>query len=87
MFQSSNSSNSRRAITVLSDALPAAGLTPKDIAADIGISTASLANWRAKGVGPPYLKLGKKIRYPQRDYVAWRESTRVRTIAKTGKAA
>lgn len=68
-----------RCRTILSEPLPPAGLTPKEIAADIGVTLGTLRNWRNRRYGPPYLKLGKSVIYPQADYLVWRESNRVRT--------
>ena len=60
--------------------IPSAGLTPKELADDIGITLGTLRNWRTRRFGPPYWKLGKSVRYPRADYLAWRERNRVRTL-------
>lgn len=36
-----------------------------------------LAQWRHKGMGPPYYKLGRKIVYAGADLNAWAESQKV----------
>jgi hypothetical protein len=57
-------------------------LTPEEAAADIGMTTAGLLDWRQKEIGPPYRKMGPgktcKIRYPRHLLEAWkREQTLV----------
>ena len=39
-------------------------LTTKELAARLRMSSESLAHWRIKGIGPRYIKLGRKILYP-----------------------
>jgi len=49
---------------------PAKGdiLTPKEVAAEYRIAVNTLANWRAKGIGPRYEKFGKRaVRYRRAD--------------------
>lgn len=35
------------------------------------VSTGTLANWRTQRKGPPYQKLGSKVRYPVAQLEAW----------------
>jgi len=53
-------------------------LTPEAAGAFLGgdrpISTATLADWRCKGIGPRALKVGRLIRYRMADLEAWLES-------------
>jgi hypothetical protein len=35
------------------------------------VSPGTLRNWRSKGVGPPFLKVGKSVLYPLEGLVAW----------------
>ncbi len=35
------------------------------------VSTGTLANWRTQKKGPPYQKLGSKVRYPIAQLEAW----------------
>ena len=37
---------------------------PKELANRWGISNATLERWRWQGIGPSYLKIGGRIRYP-----------------------
>ena len=47
-----------------------------------GYSTRTLANWRSKRVGPPFVRLpGKPPLYPTKDGKAWLEARRVTTDA------
>ncbi len=40
----------------------------------IGVSAQSLSRWRKAGVGPSFLRLGRKVRYRPGDVVAWIDS-------------
>ena len=40
---------------------------------------AKLAQWRHKGIGPAYYRLGRKIVYRGEELNAWAEATRVET--------
>jgi hypothetical protein len=35
------------------------------------ICVGTLSNWRAKRIGPPFLKIGRAILYPLADLQAW----------------
>ncbi|MFA3877591.1 helix-turn-helix transcriptional regulator [Streptomyces sp. MMCC 100] len=52
-----------------------ATLTPAELAAELGVSTKTLMNWRWQGTGPRYVKLtpgrSGRIRYRRRDVNAW----------------
>jgi excisionase family DNA binding protein len=48
-------------------------LTPEQIAQYFGISEGTLANWRSRGVGPAFLKVGKAVKYREEDVSAWLE--------------
>ena len=55
-------------------------LTPAELAAEYRLAERTLANWRARGEGPRFLKLGKRaVRYRRADIEAF--------IADTDKAA
>ena len=43
----------------------------------LGVSLSTLRNWRCQGVGPPYLKLGRKVSYELVLLLAWRDEQRV----------
>ena len=42
-------------------------LTPEEVERVYGLNAATLANQRSKGTGPPYIKAGGKVLYPQRE--------------------
>lgn len=35
------------------------------------VSPGTLRNWRSKGSGPPFLKIGKSVLYPLEGLLAW----------------
>lgn len=56
-------------------------ITPEQAAERYGICRGSLANMRNKKQGPPYLKVGRKVLYPVKDFEAWLFSNPVKTMA------
>lgn len=55
-------------------------LTDVEFAELTGYKTRTLANWRAKRIGPPYVRLpGKPALYPREEALAWLEARRVET--------
>jgi predicted DNA-binding transcriptional regulator AlpA len=46
-------------------------LEPPALAAELIIPEATLAQWRYRGVGPAYVKVGKHVRYRRADIDAW----------------
>ena len=50
-------------------------LTPEQVADLLKVSTGTLENWRVKGDGPPFVKLGHKrrspVRYRRKDVEDW----------------
>jgi hypothetical protein len=46
-------------------------LTPKEAARVLKVSTSFLAKKRLTGDGPPYIKVGRSIRYTQAALLAW----------------
>jgi predicted DNA-binding transcriptional regulator AlpA len=34
-------------------------------------------NWRHKGIGPPYVKIGRSVRYDKAELIAWLESHKI----------
>ena len=49
-------------------------LTPKDAAALLKVSVSWLAKARMRGDGPPYIKIGRSIRYSQAALEQWMKS-------------
>jgi len=42
-----------------------------ETAAILGIKTGTLRKWRLRGVGPRFRKLGRAVRYSERDLRVW----------------
>jgi predicted DNA-binding transcriptional regulator AlpA len=51
----------------------------KQLCADLGISSVTATKWRAKAAGPPFIKVGRLVRYRRTDVEAWLAS---RTIGR-----
>ena len=49
-------------------------LTPRDAAAFLHLSQSWLAKARMRGDGPPYVKIGRSIRYREAALVQWLKS-------------
>ena len=45
--------------------------TPVRVSALTGYSTMTLAIWRTRGEGPPYVRIGRTIRYPRDKLIGW----------------
>lgn len=58
-------------------------LTAAELAAKLHKTSASLAQWRYKGIGPKFIKLGGSVRYRARDVEAWLDA---QTQTQTGDA-
>lgn len=52
-------------------------LSEKDVAILIGVSVYTLRSHRHKGVGLPYVKYGKSVRYSHADICAYLESRKI----------
>jgi hypothetical protein len=72
------------------DTLDRAGIEQRDLTerelADLErVKVRTVREWRVRGNGPPYRKLGPgraaPVRYPVAEYRAWRSSTVVRSTA------
>jgi hypothetical protein len=46
-------------------------LTPKEAASLLKVSLSWLAKARMRGDGPPYMEIGRSIRYPYDDLIRW----------------
>lgn len=49
-------------------------LTEHDLAAELQMRPQSLADWRHRGKGPAYVKLGQLVRYRRSDVESWLNS-------------
>lgn len=61
----------------------AALLDGDQAAAFLGLQRRTLENWRWRGEGPPFLRVGRAIRYSRKDLAAWLD---VRRCNNTGEA-
>lgn len=52
---------------------PAENLTPAEVVTrwNGAVTTGTLANWRAKGRGPAFIKFGSRVRYPLAKLQQW----------------
>jgi predicted DNA-binding transcriptional regulator AlpA len=49
-------------------------LTPQDLADREGVPVATVYAWNMKGTGPPYMHVGRHVRYRLTDVEAWETS-------------
>lgn len=49
----------------------------------LGVSARTLQAWRVRGGGPPYIKLGRAVRYQRRSLVSFQEQ---HTVTSTTEA-
>lgn len=52
----------------------------------VGVSTKTLADWRARGLGPAYVRIGRHVRYRPADVEAWIGERAARTAAGRASA-
>ena len=75
---------SGRSLNLRSRPLTTYCLTPAQAAEVLGCAVQTLAHWRCKGNGPPYVCLGPRmVRYLVTDLDAWRNGRRVRHTTET----
>jgi predicted DNA-binding transcriptional regulator AlpA len=51
--------------------IPSPLLEPEEVAAILRVKINTLAQWRVKGGGPSFLKIGRCVRYRASDLDAW----------------
>jgi predicted DNA-binding transcriptional regulator AlpA len=49
-------------------------LGPDDLADLIGVPAKTLADWRSRGLGPTYVRVGRHVRYRPAAVEAWLEA-------------
>jgi len=52
-------------------------LDDKAAAESLGMAVQTLRNWRCQRKGPPYIKLGRSIRYQVKDIEEYKQKKRV----------
>ena len=58
--------------------------TPGELAEYLGNTVDGLAQWRFRGTGPRFIKVGRQVRYHWEDVEAWLSA---QTFEQTGGAA
>ena len=56
-------------------------LDEKGLCALLNISPVTATKWRAKAKGPPFIKVGRLVRYRRRDVEAWLQTNTVGALA------
>ncbi|NEX22166.1 helix-turn-helix domain-containing protein [Thiorhodococcus mannitoliphagus] len=57
-------------------------LTEREAATELSLSIRTLQQWRVRGVGPSFLKLGRAVRYDADTLEAWlADQSRTNTVA------
>jgi hypothetical protein len=51
-------------------------LTPQETALRLKVSVSWLSKARMRGDGPPYILVGRSVRYPETDLIEWMRSQR-----------
>lgn len=59
-------------------------LTPEQTAERLGIAPRTMANWRVVGAGPPFVRVGSRVRYTIADLETW---VQTRTVGHTSQSA
>ncbi len=59
-------------------------LTRAEVASEIGVSVDTLARWETRGIGPPCVRVGRKVLYRAEDFREWLVSRERRRLASTG---
>lgn len=57
-------------------------LDPDQASAFIGAEPKTLANWRCQGIGPAFIRVGRKIVYDPADIEAWKASNRFQSTSE-----
>jgi len=52
-------------------------INEREVSRITGLALQTLRNYRSKGTGPAYCKIGRSVRYPLTDLIRWLESFRV----------
>lgn len=63
------------------DNQPAEYLDERRLCALLGISSVTATKWRAKAKGPPFIKVGRLVRYRRSDVDAWLRANTVGALA------
>lgn len=69
--RASQADHATTATTAASDAPRAEWITDLDLATWLGMSRETIQQWRSRGEGPPYCKVGRAVRYRVVEVSAW----------------
>jgi hypothetical protein len=61
---------------------PDAAYTENQAATFLGVTVRTLQSWRVSGIGPPYVKVSRTVRYQRRALVAFMEERTVSSVAE-----
>lgn len=56
-------------------------LFQSQLARRLGVTVRTLERWRTEGEGPPFLKVGRGVRYDEADLAAWLAERRRRSTS------
>ncbi len=56
-------------------------LRPDDLAHRWALTTKTLANWRSRGTGPTYVKVGGMVRYSMADVESYETAGRTEAVS------
>ena len=62
-------------------------VSPEDTAERLGNTPETLANWRWRGTGPPYVLVGRRIRYRLTDLAEWLDAQTRTSTSNAGPDA
>lgn len=48
----------------------------------VGVSDGTLENWRTAGIGPKFIKAGRRVLYDPADIEAWKEANRFQSTSE-----
>jgi len=58
-------------------------LVREEVAADLlNVSVRTLQSWRLRRAGPPFVQVGRAVRYRRRDLISWIEANTVGSFPK-----
>ena len=61
-------------------------LKEQDAADLLDLSVRTLQSWRMRLAGPPFVQVGRAIRYRRRDLIAWIDANTVGSFSREGAA-
>ena len=59
-------------------------MTPRELSSYLGVPSGTLANWRYQGHGPPFVKVGRQVRYRTDDLDRWLRAEGTEDLSSAG---